>query len=114
MKAKTHILNAFPKVKLFDSHKCCIQLKQRMFRKIRKASCTTKSSKIVQLQDKPGKQNFHEKIKKVFESVTDIIKNTSENLTKTIAETSIKYNEAKENLNEKVLELMNDKSMIAP
>ena len=42
--------------------------------------------------------------------MTDAIKNTSE----TITENSINNNKAKENLNEKILELMNDKGMIAP
>ena len=32
------------------------------------------------LQDKIGKQNFHGNIKKVFDSVTDTIKNTSKKL----------------------------------
>ena len=70
--------------------------------------------KAVRLQDKLGKQNFHEDMKKIFEPMTDAIKNTSENITKTITESSIKNNKAIENLNEKVLELMNDKGMIAP
>ena len=46
--------------------------------------------------------------------MTDIIKNTSENKTKTLTENSINNNNAMENLNEKTLELMNDKGMIAP
>ena len=70
--------------------------------------------KAVRLQDKLGKQNFHEDMKKVFEPMTDAIKNTYENITKTVTESSIKNNKAIENLNEKVLELMNDKRMIAP
>ena len=70
--------------------------------------------KAVGLQDTLGKQNFHEDMKKVFETVTNAIKNTSENITKTITESYIKNNKAIENLNEKVLELMNDKGMIAP
>ena len=52
--------------------------------------------------------------KKIFEPLTDTNQKGSENLTKTITETYIKNNKAKENLNEKVLELMNDKGMIAP
>ena len=36
--------------------------------------------KAVRLQDKLGKQSFHEDMKKVFEPVTDIIKDTSEKL----------------------------------
>ena len=70
--------------------------------------------KAVRLQDKLGKQNFHEDMKKVFEPMTDTIKNTSENITKTLTENSIINNKAIENLNEKLLELMNDKGMIAP
>ena len=46
--------------------------------------------------------------------MTDVIKSTSEITTKTLTENSIKNNKAIENLNEKFLELMNDKGMIAP
>ena len=68
--------------------------------------------KVVKLQDKLGKQNFHEDMKKVFEPVTKSLENTSENLTKAITENSINNNKAIENLNEKILELMDDKGMI--
>ena len=67
----------------------------------------------VRLQDKLGEQNYHEDAKKIYKPLTDTIKNTSENLTKTITETYINNNKAIEKLNEKVLELMNDRSMIA-
>ena len=70
--------------------------------------------KGLRLQDKLGKQNFHEDLKKLYEPLTDTIKNTSEDLTKTITETSNKNNKALENLTEKFLELMNDKCMLAP
>ena len=70
--------------------------------------------KIVRLQDKLGKQNFHEDMTKVFEPFTDTLKKTSENITKTITENSINNNKAISDLNEKILELMNDKGMIAP
>ena len=69
--------------------------------------------KVVRLQDKLGKQNFHENMEKVFEPLTDTLKKTSENITKTITEASINNNKAIEDLNEKVLELMNDNGMIA-
>ena len=46
--------------------------------------------------------------------MTDALKNTSETITKTLTENSINNNKAIENLNEKILELMNDKGMIAP
>ena len=44
--------------------------------------------KTVRLQDKLGKQNFHEDMKKVFESVTKSSENTSQDITKTVMETS--------------------------
>ena len=40
--------------------------------------------KTVRLQDKLGKQNFHEDVKKLIEPVTDSLENASEKLTKTI------------------------------
>ena len=61
----------------------------------------------VRLQNTLGDQNYHEDQKKLFEPVTDAI-------TKTLTENSINTNQAMENLNEKNLELMNDKGMIAP
>ena len=70
--------------------------------------------KVVRLQDKLGKQNFHEDLIELFKPVTKSLEKTSENITKTITENSINNNKAIENLNEKILELMNDKGMIAP
>ena len=70
--------------------------------------------KVVRLQDKLGEQNFHEDMTKVFGPLTDTLKKTSENITKTITENSNNTNKAIENLNEKILKLMNDKGMIAP
>ena len=42
--------------------------------------------KVVRVQDKLGEPNFHENMKRVFEPVTDRIKNSSQKLTKTITE----------------------------
>ena len=69
--------------------------------------------KVVKLQDKLGEQNFHEDMKKVFEPNTKSLKNTSENLTKAITETSIKNNLAIENINNNLLEIMNDRGILA-
>ena len=52
--------------------------------------------------------------KKIFEPLSDTIKNTSGILTRTITETSVKSNKAIENLNQNVLEITNDKGMVAP
>ena len=68
--------------------------------------------KVVRLQNKLGEQNFHEDMTKVFEPLTDTLKKTSENITKTITENSNNNNKVIENLNEKVLESMNDKGLI--
>ena len=70
--------------------------------------------KLVRLQDKLGEQNFHENMEKVFGPLTDTLKKTSESITKSITENSINNTKAIENLNEKILELMNDKGLIAP
>ena len=69
--------------------------------------------KVVRLQDKLGKQNFHEDMKKVFEPINKSLENTSQDITKTITESSMKNNQAIENLNNKLLEIMNDRGIIA-
>ena len=51
--------------------------------------------------------------KKLFEPVTNTNKDTSQDITKTITETSIKNNQAIENLNDKLLEIMNDRGILA-
>ena len=82
--------------------------------KLNEAVSLQNQVKVVRLQNKLGEQNFHEDMTKVFEPLTDTLKQTSENITKTITENSIINNKAIENLNEKILELMNDKGLIAP
>ena len=82
--------------------------------KLKELATLQNQVKAVRLQDKLVKQNFHEDMKKLYEPLTDTIKDVSENITKTITETSIKNNKAISDLNEKTLELMNDKGMIAP
>ena len=57
--------------------------------------------KVVRLQDKLGKQSFHEDITEVFEPLTSTLKKTSENITKTITESSINNNKAISVLNKK-------------
>ena len=70
--------------------------------------------KAVKLQDKLGEQNYHQNAENSYKPVTDTIKKTSENLTKAFTEISINNNKAIENLNERILELTNDKGLIAP
>ena len=82
--------------------------------KLNEAVSLQNQGKVVRLQDKLGKQNFHENMEKAFKPLTDTLKKTSENITKTITETSFKNNKAIENLNEKILELMDEKGLIVP
>ena len=68
--------------------------------------------KFVGLQDKLGKQNFHEDMEKLFESVTKSFKDVSEEVRKTMTENSSKNNKAIEILYNKLLEIMNDRGII--
>ena len=70
--------------------------------------------KVDRLQDKLGKQNFHKDLKEIFEPIAKSLENTSKKITKTITQTSNKNNKAISDLNEKVLELMDKKGLIAP
>ena len=69
--------------------------------------------KELRLQDKFGKQNFHENIYKVFERVTETIKITSEDLTKIMMLTTKENNKTPEKLNDKLLEILNDRGVVA-
>ena len=52
-------------------------------------------------------------MEKVFEPVTESLENTSQKLTKAIIESFIKNNKALEHLNNKILEIMNDRGILA-
>ena len=69
--------------------------------------------KIDRLQDKLGEQNFHENMRRVFEPVTKSLETTSENLTKAVTESSKENNLVLEKLNNKLLEIMNDRGILA-
>ena len=69
--------------------------------------------KVARLQDKLGKQNSHEDIKKVFEPVTKSLASTTEDITKTITEAYIKNNQEIKSLNNKLLKIMNDRGIMA-
>ena len=69
--------------------------------------------KASRLQDKLGKQNLHEGVKKLFEPVTDTIENTSEDVTRTMMESSKRNNEALSNISGKLLEILNDRGVLA-
>ena len=69
--------------------------------------------KAVRLQDKLGKQDFHEDMRKVFEPVTKSVKDVSEEVTKTMTENSIENNQAFQNLNDKLSKILYARGIIA-
>ena len=81
--------------------------------KLEELSSLQDQVKVARLQDKLGKQNFHENMKKNFEPVTKTLEKTSQDITKTMTENSFKNNQALENLNNKLLEIMNDRGILA-
>ena len=64
-------------------------------------------------EDRSGKQIFHEDMKEVCEPVDNTIKNTSEKLTETITRSSEENNKALEKLNKKLVEIINDRGILA-
>ena len=68
---------------------------------------------VLRLQGSLGKQNFHVDLKKLYEPLTDTIKDTSRNITRTLTGTSIKNNKVLEKLNDKFLEIVNDRGILA-
>ena len=52
-------------------------------------------------------------MKKLFEPVTNSLEKTPQDITKTLTENSIKNNQALENLNNKLLKIMNDRGILA-
>ena len=67
----------------------------------------------LRLQDILGKQNFHENMKELFESLADTINDSSRDITKTTTETSIENNNTLSNLNDKLLEILNVRGILA-
>ena len=66
----------------------------------------------MRLQDKLVEQNYHQNADKFYKPLTDTIKDVSEEVTKTIVENSNKNNQALENLNNKLLDIMNDRGIL--
>ena len=88
-------------------------IKNRDLENLEELSSLKNQIEETRLQDNLGKRNFHENIRKKFEPVTDTIENTSEILVKILTDCSSKNNQALENLNNRLLEIMNDRGIIA-
>ena len=59
MNAKTHILNVFLKLNLFNKMNVVSNQRQKRFTKLNKLASLQHQVKFVRLQDKLGEQNFH-------------------------------------------------------
>ena len=92
MKAKTHILNVFPKVNLFIKIMLYPIKRRQKLKNFDELVSLQNQKPEIRLQDKVGEQNYHQDRKKLHEPMTDAIKNTFQDITKTTTETSIKNN----------------------
>ena len=115
---KKHIrvddVHIFCKQSHSHSFKCCIQLETwKIYKNSKELVSLENQIKVARLQDKIGKLNFHEAMDEVFEPVSKSCANTSQDITKTVKEASIKNNQSIENLNNKLLEILNDRGLIA-
>ena len=114
MKAKPRIQNAHLKQSLFKTQFMLFAIKNRQdlesLDELASFKCQVED---LRLQDNLGKQNFHEDLKNIYEPFTNTIKDSSRDITNTMAETSMENNKKIPNLNEQVSELMNDKRIIA-
>ena len=81
---------------------CCLQFKTDDLEKLEGMDSLESQVKASDVQDKHGKQNFHEDMKKLYEPITDTSINTFENLTKTTTESSRMNTKANSDLNEKI------------
>ena len=81
---------------------------------IRKLVSLQSQVQALGLQDNLGEQNFHKDMKKVFEPVTNSIKDVSEDLTRTMMmETSKENKKTLEKLSDKLSKILNDRCSIA-
>ena len=69
--------------------------------------------KLLRLEYKLGKQNIHDDMKKLFDPVTEPIKDVSQDATMTLTEISKENKKALENLNHKLLEMLKNTGQTA-
>ena len=67
----------------------------------------------LRLQDKLGKQNFHENMKKLYVPITETTNDTALDISKTMTETSIKNNKARENFIHRLSEILLYRCLLA-
>ena len=70
--------------------------------------------KHVRMVEKIGQHGFHYDVKELFEPIYNSIKDVSEDVTRTMMESTKENNKALTTLNSKLLEIMNDRGMKRP
>ena len=113
MKTKTYILKVFQKLNLFLKLYVVFMREREDLRTLKELVLLEKQLQEVRLQDKLRKQNYHIKTEKLFEPVTDTMKVTAENLTKSMTESFIMNDKALKNLNIIFSEKDNDRGILA-
>ena len=112
MKAETYF-ECTPETKAFSNWMLCPIRNRDHLEKLEELASIHNQVEEIRLQDKLGKQNFHGNMKKIYEQPIDKIRDTSRDISKTVKEKSIKNNKALESLNDKLLEILKDRGMIA-
>ena len=80
---------------------------------MKRVSLLTKSNQSINITRQASKKNFHGDIKNVFEPVTKTIKDTPEDATKTNTETSKGKDKELAKSNNKLLDIMKDRGILA-
>ena len=81
MKTQTHILNVFQKLNPFSKIKVVFNRDREDLRILNELVLLENQVEEVRFQDDLGKHNYHIKTEKLFQQVTDTMKNTAEILT---------------------------------
>ena len=112
--SKNTYIECTPETKPFRLTLMLYSIKNRVdLEKLEELASLQNQVEELRLQDILGKQNFHENIKKLYEALTDTVKDTARDITKNITEIFFKNNNALENINNKLLEIMNDRGILA-
>ena len=107
-------IESIPESEVFYFFKCYIHIDGEKFsKKIEELVSLENQVEELRLQDKLGKRNFHENIKKLYEPVANTIEDISRNVAKTMTEASFEFNKALEILNNKLSGNMIDRGIIA-
>ena len=105
MKAKTLIFSAFRNLNLFKKIRLYTNINYYDLEKLEELASPQNQLKDIPLQDKLGKQNFHEVMKKVLEPFTDTVKQTAQEVIGAVKDTTKAIEENGEETNNAINEI---------